>query len=120
MKSNLMGINVNAEEINWLANIQNCKVGVMPFNYLGIPIGGSMSKISSWKPIIDKFRNRLSDWKAKTISIGERLCLCKTVLGSLGSYFFSLYKAPVKVLKVLESIRCRFFWGGNDDKKKIC
>lgn len=32
---------------------------------------------------------------------------------------FSLYKAPVKVLKKLESIRCNFFWGGASENRKI-
>ena len=79
-----------------------------------------MNKVSSWKPVTDKFKSRLSDWKARSISFGGRLCLCKTVLGSLGSYYFSLFKAPAKVIKTSESIQCHFFWGGTDEKRKIC
>lgn len=47
------------------------------------------------------------------------MILCKSVLGSLGSYLFSLYKAPKNVLKILEGIRSRFFWGGSNERRKI-
>lgn len=41
------------------------------------------------------------------------------MLGSLGTYYFSIFKAPVKVLKTLESKRRRFLWGGSEEKQKI-
>ncbi|GKF41143.1 hypothetical protein Tco_0124485, partial [Tanacetum coccineum] len=65
------------------------------------------------------FQNRLSNWKAKTLSFGGRLTLVKSVLGSLGVYYFSNFKAPKKIIKKLESIRRKFFWGGNSDENKI-
>ena len=78
-----------------------------------------MSKRSSWQPIIDKVKKRLSSWKAKTLSFGGRLCLCKAVLGSLSTFYFSLYRAPKKVLLTLESLRRRFFWGEKEGSKCI-
>ncbi|KAJ9560661.1 hypothetical protein OSB04_005821 [Centaurea solstitialis] len=120
LKSKLIGVNVHLEETKRMARRLNCKTGTLPFNYLGIPVGENMNKATSWKPIVEKFKSRLSKWKASTLSIGGRLCLCKSVLGSLGNYYFSLYKAPMKVINALESIRCKFFWGGNKEKKKIC
>ena len=53
------------------------------------------------------------------LSAVGRMTLCKTVLGSLGSYLFSLYKAPAVVLDKLESIRRNFFYGGDETKKKL-
>ncbi|XP_071695870.1 uncharacterized mitochondrial protein AtMg00310-like [Rutidosis leptorrhynchoides] len=40
-------------------------------------------------------------------------------MGSLGIYFMSLFKCPATILKNLESIRARFFWGGNNSTKKM-
>ena len=95
------------------------KGGKLPFTYLGIPIGTSMSKERSWNCLYEKMSGKLSKWKTKLLSTGGKLTLCKTVLGSLGVYLFSIYKAPSKVLKKLESIRSKFFWGSSGDKAKI-
>ncbi|GKB56549.1 hypothetical protein Tco_0912735, partial [Tanacetum coccineum] len=60
-----------------------------------------------------------SKWKSKSFSFGGRLTLIKSVLGSLGVYYFSSFKAPKKVICELESIRRKFFWGGGVDENKI-
>ncbi|GKA20013.1 hypothetical protein Tco_0699928 [Tanacetum coccineum] len=69
--------------------------------------------------LIDRFRSRLSTWKASLLSIGGRLTLIKSVLGSLGIYYLSISRATESVLKDLERIRSNFFWGGNQDGKKM-
>ncbi|XP_024965052.1 uncharacterized protein LOC112505369 [Cynara cardunculus var. scolymus] len=102
-----------------MARWLKCKEEAIPFLYLGLPVGGNMSSSASWQPIIEKFKSCLSVWKARHLSIGGRLCLCKSVLGSLGTYYFSMFKAPKKVISTLEIIRCHFFWGGTEDVKKI-
>ncbi|GJW68642.1 putative RNA-directed DNA polymerase, eukaryota, reverse transcriptase zinc-binding domain protein [Tanacetum coccineum] len=61
----------------------------------------------------------LSNWKAKTLSFGGRLTLIRSVLGSLGVYYFSTFKAPKKIICKLEGIRRCFFWGGSANEKKI-
>ncbi|GJW07735.1 RNA-directed DNA polymerase, eukaryota, reverse transcriptase zinc-binding domain protein [Tanacetum coccineum] len=43
---------------------------------------------------------------------GGRLTLIKAVLGSLGIYYLSIFKAPETVLHYLERARLNFFWGG--------
>ncbi|GKD12516.1 RNA-directed DNA polymerase, eukaryota, partial [Tanacetum coccineum] len=61
----------------------------------------------------------LSSWKLKTLSIGGRLTLLKSVLGSTPIYNMSLFKVPKAVLKSMESIRRNFFNGIRDGEKKI-
>nr|GEV44463.1 RNA-directed DNA polymerase, eukaryota, reverse transcriptase zinc-binding domain protein [Tanacetum cinerariifolium] len=73
----------------------------------------------NWKPIIDKFHIRLSSWKARSLSFGGRLTLLRFVLGALGTYYFSLFKAPKCVISYLEKLRCNFFWGGSVDNNKL-
>nr|GEZ47199.1 hypothetical protein [Tanacetum cinerariifolium] len=69
-----------------------------------LPIGNNMGRIENWKIMVDTFKSKLADWKAKMISFGRRLTLVKSVLGSLSLYFFSLFRAPVSVLHSLESV----------------
>nr|GEX66081.1 putative RNA-directed DNA polymerase, eukaryota, reverse transcriptase zinc-binding domain protein [Tanacetum cinerariifolium] len=89
------------------------------FLELGPPVGRKMRLCDGWQGIIDRFRDRLSLWNAKTLSVGGRLTLIIFVLGSLPVYYLSLFKAPMSVLKVLDSIRCRFFQGHNVSEKGI-
>ncbi|GJV03866.1 putative RNA-directed DNA polymerase, eukaryota, reverse transcriptase zinc-binding domain protein [Tanacetum coccineum] len=53
--------------------------GVFPFSYLGLPIGSNMSRIASWQILIDRFKARMSSWKANLLSIGGHLTLIKSV-----------------------------------------
>ncbi|GJZ83149.1 hypothetical protein Tco_0648322 [Tanacetum coccineum] len=118
-KSKLFGIGVHTHELNSMADSIGCQASQLPCTYLGLPIGANMSRCSNWSPLIERFNKRLSKWKCKTLSYGGRLTLIKSVLGSLGSYYFSTYKAPTTIINKLESIRRNFFWGGNSEERKI-
>ncbi|XP_021971697.1 uncharacterized protein LOC110866858 [Helianthus annuus] len=119
-KSQLFGIGLNCDLVEQKASILQCKMGVLPFTYLGLPVGLNMGLVKNWKPIIDRFEDKLSIWKARTLSFGGRVTLIQAVLGNLPSYYLSLFSAPSLVLKCLEGIRRKFLWGGCTDKNKIC
>jgi hypothetical protein len=118
-KSWLFGIGVSQEEVNSIARSVNCSHGSLPFINLALPVGRRMKKIDAWSDVVKKFTRRLSSWKANMLSIGGRLTLVKSVLGSLPLYYLPLFKAPTSVISLLESIRRRFFWGFKDDEKKM-
>nr|GEZ67430.1 RNA-directed DNA polymerase, eukaryota, reverse transcriptase zinc-binding domain protein [Tanacetum cinerariifolium] len=61
----------------------------------------------------------LSKWKVKTLSIGGRLTLLKSVLGAIPLYTLSIYKAPKGVLHEMEMIRNNFFNGADSADRKI-
>ncbi|GKB96400.1 putative RNA-directed DNA polymerase, eukaryota, reverse transcriptase zinc-binding domain protein, partial [Tanacetum coccineum] len=108
-KSNIYGIGVNEDKVYNVASNAGCIAGDIPFNYLGLPIGSNMKSIASWKMLIDRFRLRLSTWKASLLSIRGRLTLIK--FGSLDIYYLSTFRAPELVLNDLERIQSNFFWG---------
>nr|KAJ0191956.1 hypothetical protein LSAT_V11C800414360 [Lactuca sativa] len=95
-KCKLYGLGVQNCELELVARTFNCTIDSFPFTYLGLPVGASMARVTHWKPIIERFQAKLSRWKASTLSFGGRLTLCKAVLSSLGTFYFSIYKAPVK------------------------
>ncbi|GJR58154.1 tetratricopeptide-like helical domain-containing protein [Tanacetum coccineum] len=72
-----------------------------------------------WGEVVNRLRNRLSAWKAKSLSVRGRLTLIKSILGSIHVYYLSLFKAPLKVINLLESIRARFFWGFKEGSRGI-
>nr|KAJ0197785.1 hypothetical protein LSAT_V11C700368170 [Lactuca sativa] len=72
---------------NWV-NILGCKAATLPFTYLGVPIGANMKLIKGWKPVIDKFKSKLSKWKSKTLN--------------LPTYYMSLFLVPCGVVETPE------------------
>ncbi|GJZ58055.1 RNA-directed DNA polymerase, eukaryota, reverse transcriptase zinc-binding domain protein [Tanacetum coccineum] len=97
-----MGISVEKNRVDLAA----CKIGCLtlesPFSYLGSKVGALMSRIHSWNEVVDRVIARLLKWKMKTLSIGGRLTLLKSVLGSMPIYHMSIFKVPMKK-KVLAS-----------------
>ncbi|GJU14706.1 RNA-directed DNA polymerase, eukaryota, reverse transcriptase zinc-binding domain protein, partial [Tanacetum coccineum] len=93
-KSNMYGVGVSLDEIANMAASTGCAAGNLPFSYLGITIGASMATKGRWDNIVQRFKDRLSKWKANMLSIGGRLTLIKSVLGSLGIYYMSLFRVP--------------------------
>ncbi|XP_076892373.1 uncharacterized protein LOC143544101 [Bidens hawaiensis] len=118
-KCSVYGVGVGESEIENMASILHCKPGKFPFRYLGLQVGANMNLIRSWIPIIELVKKRLSIWKARSLSYGGRVTLIKSVLNSLPTYYFSLYKAPNQVIDELEKLRRIFFWGGTEDESKI-
>ncbi|GJX03841.1 RNA-directed DNA polymerase, eukaryota, reverse transcriptase zinc-binding domain protein, partial [Tanacetum coccineum] len=118
LKSKLMGISVSSDKVDQAAKKIGCAILQVPFSYLGSKVGCLMSRIQSWSEIVNNILTRLSKWKLKTLSIGGRLTLLKSVLGSLPIYHMSLFKVPTKVLLNMESIRCHFFNGIEHNGKK--
>nr|GEV82871.1 RNA-directed DNA polymerase, eukaryota [Tanacetum cinerariifolium] len=104
-KSQLLGVGIPPSKVNEVAALLGCSVMKAPFKYLGVYVGGNFSSINSWNDSINKI------WKQKTLSIGGRLTLLKSVLGATSIYQMSLYKVPKAVLKTMEALRRDFFYG---------
>ncbi|GKA50964.1 putative RNA-directed DNA polymerase, eukaryota, reverse transcriptase zinc-binding domain protein [Tanacetum coccineum] len=101
-KSNLYGVGVSSDDIESMAAGTGCSASNLPFSYLGLPIGLNMNRIANWNSLIERFKFRLSGWKANMLSSGGCLTLIKSVLGSLDIYYFSIFKVPEAVLKTLK------------------
>lgn len=114
-----MGIAVENSMVDLAAADIGCLTLKSPFSYLGVKVGGHLMCTNSWEEIINKLLSRLSKWKMKTLSIGGRLTLLKSVLGLMPIYYMSMFKVPKLVLKKMESIRSHFFKGVDLKDRKI-
>ena len=49
--------------IQFLANILQCRVGSLPMIYLGMPLGTLYKTTSIWNSILERMEKKLSGWK---------------------------------------------------------
>ncbi|GJR22294.1 RNA-directed DNA polymerase, eukaryota [Tanacetum coccineum] len=110
-KSKLMGISTRPKEVDAAATTMGCLIYTTPFVHLGVKVRGAMSRIKSWDDVVSKVSSRLSKWKLKTLLIGGRLTLIKSVLTTIPLYHMSIFKVPSGLLQLLDSIRTNFFNG---------
>ncbi|GJZ19751.1 ribonuclease H-like domain-containing protein [Tanacetum coccineum] len=136
-KSKLYGVGVNEREVMDMASWMGCGVGEFPFTYLGLPIGENMRRVNAWNTVVEKFKKRLANWRAKTMSFGGRLTLVKSVLdhnlwviivngdlqeepaptGDQSGLSAPLFHNVPDAKSLWEAIKSRF--GGNEESKKM-
>ncbi|GJR49113.1 putative ribonuclease H-like domain-containing protein [Tanacetum coccineum] len=128
-KSKIYRVGFNDTEIGEMERWLRCGMGEFLFTYLGLQIGENMSCIGAWRPVIEKFKNRLAEWKAKSMSFGGCLTLVKSYLGSLPYYYLSMFREPLSVINILRVFIKGFLWrdrrgykisvsGGGDSMRK--
>nr|GEW06688.1 putative RNA-directed DNA polymerase, eukaryota, reverse transcriptase zinc-binding domain protein [Tanacetum cinerariifolium] len=100
LKSQVMGVGVPRSMVVEAASSIGCSIMQNQFKYLGLQVVECLSRSKAWDGIILKLRSRLSKWKAKTLSIGGRFTLLKSVLGASPLYTMSIFKAPLARLLV--------------------
>lgn len=121
-KSNIIEINVSGNFINAAYSFLSCSIRSLPFKFLDILVRENPRRTSLWKPILlESTKRRLSSWRGKHISMGGRVTLINSVLGSILLYFFflSFYKLSKFVCKEITKIH-RQFMCGDCEKKKLC
>ncbi|XP_058742136.1 uncharacterized protein LOC131614590 [Vicia villosa] len=119
LKSNFYAVNVGEWLLNAASEFLSCKIGFLPFKFLGVKVGDSPRKLTMWKELIAHLKKRLAVWRGFHINIAGKVVLINSVLNMIPIYSLSFYKAPSKVLKEIKSMQSKFLWNGRDDKKSI-
>ena len=76
------------------ATIFGCERGDFPIGYLGILIHYRRLTIVEWGQAEERIQKRLSSWKEKYLSTGERLVLINSVITNMVLYMLSFFLAP--------------------------
>jgi len=119
-KSSLIGVNVPRDFMEAACRFLHCSEGSVPFNYLGLPVGASSKKLSTWEPMLEQLRNILNSWGSKYMSLGGRITLLNSVLNAIPIFFLSFMRIPAIVVKKVIRIQREFLWGGVGGGRKIC
>jgi hypothetical protein len=117
-KSELFCFGEAKDDANQYAELFGCGLGSFPISYLGIPIHYRRLTLAEWKIVEERLQKRLSSWKGKLLSLGGRLVLINSVLTNMVLYMISFFQLPKGVLQRLDYFRSRFFWQGDNEKKK--
>ncbi|KAE8720088.1 hypothetical protein F3Y22_tig00109919pilonHSYRG00044 [Hibiscus syriacus] len=118
-KSSLIGINVGTDRVEGLAKLCGCDIGSLPFKYLGIPLGADPRLLASWAPIIDRFAQKLTGWKSRTLTFAGRVVLVSSVMSVLPLNYMSTFVVPKSVLAKIDQIRKNSLRDFSNGSRKI-
>ena len=87
--------------------------------YLGLPMMGGKSNVSTFKELQEMVTKRVMGWKKKHISKGGREVLIKTVAQAIPIYSMSLFRIPKTICDGINSVFSKYWWGKTRNEKKI-
>jgi hypothetical protein len=105
----MLPINLSEEEVAVLATDFGCKLGVMPFTYLGLPLGTTRPNMQDLLPMVDRMERRLSA-SSSLLAYGGRLQLIQSCLRSMPIFFLCSLSIPVGIIKQLNRIIRQCLW----------
>jgi hypothetical protein len=112
-KSNIYPINVSDQKMEILANTFHCKIGSLPFTYLGLPLGIQRPKLGAFLPLIQKIEKRLASTSI-FLSHAGRLQMVNAVFSSLPTFYMCTLKLPKMVIRHINRLRRHCLWRGAD------
>ena len=79
--------------------------------YLGLPALVGRAKKQSFVYIRERVRRKLQGWKEKLLSQAGREVLIKAIIQAIPTYTMSCFKLPKGLIKELETLIRKFWWG---------
>ena len=116
-KSFLVPINTTEPRALHLANTFGCKVGSMPFTYLGLPLGTTKPTLQEFSPLLSKIERRLTGI-SNFLSYNGRLILVNSVFSALPTFYMCSLKIPPQVIKQIDIYRKHCLWSRGDINRK--
>ena len=115
----VMGVNVGGDFLCLVERFLYCRVGSVPFTYLGLPVGANPRLEKTWQPLLQLLANRLGSWGNKYVSLEGRVVLLNSVLNAILIFYMSVIKMPVVVWKKIVHLQREFLWGGVKQSRSI-
>nr|GEV18255.1 retrovirus-related Pol polyprotein from transposon TNT 1-94 [Tanacetum cinerariifolium] len=87
-----------------ILNIMPFAEGELTVKYLGVPLLSSRLLNRDCKILVEKAKNRIGDWKNKSLSFVGRLQLCKSVISSMHVYWASVLVILKGILQDIQQL----------------
>lgn len=68
--------------------------------------------------MLDKVKNKLSGWKGKLLSLGDKLILIQSVIQDVPTYLLALIQPTKAIIKALCKLMLDFFWHDTTGQQK--
>ncbi|KAL9227921.1 hypothetical protein vseg_003556 [Gypsophila vaccaria] len=117
-KSNAYIRGVQEEIKQDFLRVSGFREGILPFNYLGMPIQTTRLQKRDCECLVEKICERIHRYGARRFSYAGRLVLVKAVLTALHSYWASLFILPKGVIARIESTCRNFLWDSSPDYRR--
>ena len=86
---------------------------------MGLPFLAGHKKKKSFSLIKERIWEKLKGWKEKLLSQAEHKILIKAVIQVIPTYSMSFFKLPIGLIKDIESLIRKFWWGYRGEQWKI-
>ncbi|GKC26370.1 RNA-directed DNA polymerase, eukaryota, reverse transcriptase zinc-binding domain protein [Tanacetum coccineum] len=113
-KSTIFFGNVNASDQRSILNVLPFSVGKFHVKYLGVPLITKKLGRDECKQLIDRFKNKVDDWKNKFLTYAGRMQLIASVLNSMQVHWASVFFLPKSTVKDIKRILKGFLWCEGD------
>ncbi|KAE8668538.1 hypothetical protein F3Y22_tig00112293pilonHSYRG00090 [Hibiscus syriacus] len=110
--------NVEDESAEKLCSLLNCQRAMNLGNFLSLPLFHTRVMKSTFQFIIDKDRNKLTNWTVSNLPLVGRVTLAKATLMAIPNYFMQTVAIPKGVCDQIEQIAHQFIWGGTKENLK--
>ena len=87
--------------------------------YIGLPAPVGRAKKQSFIYLKERVWKKLQGWKEKIISQAGREVLIKSVIRAIPTYTMSCFKLSKGLVKELEVLIRKFWWGYSGDNRKV-
>jgi hypothetical protein len=87
--------------------------------WVGVLLIQGRVKINHFSSLIDKTKKKLASWKSKILSKAGKSILIKSSLATQPYYLMNTVRLPLGIISQLERICRDFFWGDNDEGRKL-
>ncbi|GJY67828.1 hypothetical protein Tco_0470810 [Tanacetum coccineum] len=116
-KSTVYFCNVINHVKSAILNVMPFSEGTLPVKYLGVPLISSRLLNRDCKILVIKARNRIRDWKNKSLSFAGRLQLCNSVISSMQVYWASVLSIPFGIIDDIQQLIRGFLWCNGEYKR---
>ncbi|KAM1538018.1 hypothetical protein ACFX10_002980 [Malus domestica] len=90
-----------------------------PSTYLGLPTIWGTSKCQALGYIKDRLLRKIQGWKHKLLSHAGKEVMIKVVAQAVLVYPMNIFKFPAHFCKELDYLIASFWWGQNNEDKRI-